>query len=320
MKIVFFGTPEFAVPVLEAIVDNGYDVVAVVTAPGKPAGRGLEIRQPPVRHCAEKRGLKILQPEKLSAPEFLGELQLLKADLFIVVAFRMLPGVVWQMPKLGTFNLHASLLPQYRGAAPINRAIMNGETITGLTTFFLQQEIDTGSILLQKSMEIGPDDTAGDLYKRMMSAGAQLVLETIKAIEKGTIHPIAQNELAKGQPLKPAPKIFQDDCRIRWNQPARSVHNQIRGLSPWPGAFTRIINLGGQELTLKIYTSRLTGHSSEGRKPGSLLNENHRLLFVCADELLEITELQQEGKKRMSAVDFIRGFHFEKQWTGMTGV
>lgn len=316
MKIVFFGTPEFAVPVLEAVVDNGYEVAAVVTAAGKPAGRGLEIRQPPVQICAEKRGLKILQPARLSDPAFINELEMLNADLFIVVAFRMLPEVVWRMPRLGTFNLHASLLPQYRGAAPINRAIMNGEAETGLTTFFLQHEIDTGNVLLQKKMEIAPDETAGELYTRMMKMGATLVLETIRAIEKGKVHPVAQEALEAGQSLKTAPKIFQSDCRIRWTQPAQTIHNQIRGLSPGPGAFTRIRNNEGQVLTLKIFRSRLTGQSVFGESPGSLIHEGNRLLMACSDSFLELTELQQEGKKRMSAGDFIRGFHFEKEWLG----
>lgn len=317
MKIIFFGTPEFAVPVLEAIVDNGYEVSAVVTAAGKPAGRGLEVRQPPVRICAEKRGLKLLQPASLTDPAFITELETLSADLFIVVAFRMLPEVVWRMPRLGTFNLHASLLPQYRGAAPINRAIMNGETETGLTTFFLQHEIDTGNILLQEKMAIGPDETAGELYDRMMKMGATLVLETIRAIEKGEFHPIAQDALKTGQTLKLAPKIFQNDCRIQWHQPAYMIHNQIRGLSPWPGAYTRIRNNDGQELTLKIYASRLTGNSSAGTNPGSLIKTGNGLFIACADEMLEIMELQQEGKKRIKSGDFIRGFHFDKHWRGI---
>jgi len=313
MKIVFFGTPEFAVPSLEILTRNGYNIAAVVTAPGKPAGRGLEIRQPAVRIAAENLQLPILQPVKLNDPGFIQELKELDADLFIVVAFRMLPESVWRMPPLGTFNLHSSLLPQYRGAAPINRAIMNGEKITGVTTFFLKHEIDTGNILFREETPIGPDETAGELHDRLMIIGAKLVLETVQAIESNNISPLPQEKLMPGVNLHHAPKIFQEDCRIDWLQPAQQTHNMIRGLSPFPGAYTHLRSDDGQIVKLKIYRSACTGANHQVT-PAELLLIDNKLFIGCSDMPLEITDLQQEGKKRMPASDFIKGFRMEKGW------
>lgn len=314
MKIVFLGTPAFAVPSLEILIKNGYEIAAVVTAPGKKAGRGLKIKEPAVKEAADKAGIKTLQPEKLNDPEFLSELKSVNADLFIVVAFRMLPTSVWQMPPLGTFNLHSSLLPQYRGAAPINRAIMNGETKTGVTTFFLKHEIDTGNILLQEEVSIGNDETAGELHDRLMHTGAELVLKTVRAIEKGDIRPKSQEAfLSATAELQTAPKIFSDDCKIDWNKPAAQVHNQIRGLSPYPGAFTVLTDEQQNRMILKIYRSARTDKAVE-LPPGSILISNKQLYLSCSDYLLEITELQQEGKKRNPASEFIKGFRPDKGW------
>src|SRR5687767_874321 len=230
------GTPEFAVASLDILVKNNYPIAAVITAPDKPAGRGLEVQQSAVKKYAVLKNLNVLQPEKLKDPDFISRLKALNADLFIVVAFRMLPEAVWNMPELGTFNLHASLLPQYRGAAPINRAIMNGEKETGVTTFFLQQEIDAGDILFQEKISIGDTETAGELHDRMAELGAALVVKTVRAIEDDSTHPVPQPPA--GANLKTAPKIFKEDCRINWNKSANEIFNLIRGLSPFPGAFT----------------------------------------------------------------------------------
>jgi len=299
LRIVFMGTPDFAVPSLEILVENGYNVVAVVTAPDRPAGRGQEIRLSDVKQCALKHNIPILQPEKLKDEQFLAELKSYNANLQIVVAFRMLPEAVWSMPELGTFNLHASLLPQYRGAAPINWAILNGETETGVTTFFLKHEIDTGDIILQEKEPIRADDNVGSLYSRLMVKGAQLVLATVKQIENGTVSTQAQ---VVHNTIKEAPKIFKDTCKIDWNKPATQIHNHIRGLSPYPAAWTE---LNGK--TLKIFKSEVGSKQSEG-KPGSTVSDNKTFLsFNTTDTQLGILELQLEGKKRMSTEEFLRG-------------
>ncbi len=283
LRIVFMGTPEFAVPSLNILVENGYDVAAVVTAPDKPGGRGLQLQPSDVKVAAEKHGLKVLQPVNLKAPEFIEELRALEANLQIVVAFRMLPEAVWSMPKIGTFNLHASLLPQYRGAAPINWAIINGEKETGVTTFFLKHEIDTGSILFQEKEPIFPDDNVGTLYERLMIKGAELVLKTVKAIEAGEY--TAKPQVATGD-LKHAPKVFRTE--IDWNQPSEKIVNLVRGLTPFPGTWARI-----NEKVYKIFKV------SKGK--GLISMET-------SDGFVSIEELQPEGKKRMKAADFLRGY------------
>lgn len=296
------GTPEFAVPTLKALVENGYQLVGVITAPDKPAGRGRKLQESAVKRYAVEQNLKVLQPTNLKQPEFVDELRSLNADLQIIVAFRMLPEVVWNMPPLGSVNLHASLLPDYRGAAPINRAVMNGETQSGLTTFFLQHAIDTGNLLFQEEMPIGENDTAGDLHDRMMLAGADLVLKTVRAIEAGDYQEQPQNE---ADFKNKAPKIFQEDCLINWNLPSDQVYNLIRGLSPYPGAFTF---LSGKKL--KIFSARKTKISSG--EPGSTKIENG-FLVSCSDRFLELTTIQLEGKKRMQATDFLRGNQLDKE-------
>ncbi len=315
MKIIFLGTPEFAVPSLEILVQNGYDIVAVVTASAKKAGRGLQLKQPAIKEYADKAGIKTFQPEKLSDPEFLKEIKSLGADLFIVVAFRMLPEVLWKMPSLGTFNLHSSLLPQYRGAAPINRVIMNGEKETGVTTFFLKHEIDTGNIIMQEKFDILPDETAGELHDRLKFIGAELVLKTVQAIINNSVETLNQEVLIK-EPLKPAPKIFPEDCRINWSAKCENIHNQIRGLSPFPGAFTTIENNSGEKLLLKIYRSSNSNFNSD-LIPGKISVENNNLYIDCSDYKLEILEVQLEGKKRIPVSEFLKGFRLEKQWMAM---
>ena len=313
-RIVYFGTPEFAASQLEAILAAGYEVAAVVTMPDKPAGRGKKIQYSDVKKTALEHGLPLLQPEKLKDPEFLHTLESLHANLFIVVAFRMLPAVVWKMPELGTFNLHASLLPQYRGAAPINHAIINGETETGLTTFFLNEEIDKGKVILRQSVAIRPDETAGELHDELMLLGNTLVVETIKKIENNDIQTLTQEELSAGITLKEAPKIYKDFCYINWDQDCKAIYNHIRGLSPYPAAHTSLTTNQGDLLELKVYSSRIeVCHPSE--PVGTVSTDNKTFLKVAArDGYVHLTTLQQAGKKAMETADFLRGFRLEGHW------
>jgi len=305
-KILFSGTPDFAVESLKILVENGYNICGVITAPDKPAGRGMQMQQSAVKKYALSKDLNILQPEKLKDAVFLSEVASLKADLHIVVAFRMMPEQLWSMPRLGTLNLHASLLPQYRGAAPINRAIMNGETTTGVTTFFLKHEIDTGDIILSDKVDIGPTETAGELHDRLMHIGAVLVLKTVQQIEKGNLSTTPQKSITSE--LKHAPKIFKNDCIINWSDKTSTVFNQIRGLSPYPGAFTMLEDKNGKTLTLKIY-SALFLESKELSETGKIISDNKSFLNITtSDGIISIKELQLEGKKRMSAEEFLRGF------------
>ena len=312
LKIVFFGTPDFAVESLKRLVDGGYNVVAVVTMPDKPAGRGRQLQQSDVKRFAAERGLPVLQPVSLKDEGFLAELKSLEAQLFIVIAFRMLPEAVWKMPPLGTFNLHASLLPRYRGAAPINWAVMNGDSETGVTTFFLKHEIDTGDVIQQRSCPIGRHDDVEAVHDRLMVMGAEMVVETVNAIIDGTVTPIPQEQLlTTGQSPTPAPKIFKDTCRIDWSRPAESLYNHIRGLSPYPAAWSVLVQADGSELTtLKIYS---TGEpepfkSDEHPAPGTILADRKTMRVAAADGWLEVLSLQQSGKKRMETDAFLRGY------------
>ncbi|HEU4717521.1 MAG TPA: methionyl-tRNA formyltransferase [Bacteroidia bacterium] len=305
LRIVFMGTPGFAVGPLEMLVKEGYTVAGVVTVPDKPAGRGKQLNESDVKKFALANGLKILQPEKLKAPEFIEELKALQPDLQVVVAFRMLPEIVWSLPPLGTFNLHASLLPAYRGAAPINRAIMNGETKTGVTTFFLQQEIDTGSIVFREELSIGENETAGELHDRLMIAGTALVKKTIDAIAEGDCPRIPQSSLVKtGETLPEAPKIFRDDCRISWSSDAKKVHDHIRGLSPFPTAWTILKKENGEEIPLKIFRSEYFSGGTQ-QQPGEIRNG---LEVACGKGFVRVLELQAPGRKKLPAQEFLRGF------------
>ena len=302
-KIVFLGTPEFAVASMQALVENKFQVVGVVTAPDKPAGRGLKLTESAVKQYAIQKNIPVLQPVRLKDPEFLNQLKLLQPDLQVVVAFRMLPEMVWAMPPGGTINLHGSLLPQYRGAAPINRAIMNGETKTGVTTFKLQQEIDTGNILLQEEFDIGEKETAGDVHDRMKEIGASLLVKTIKGLAGGTLHDIPQTSVSSSVDLKHAPKINTETCRINWEKSTEEVYNLIRGLSPFPTAFTQL-----QGKSLKIYFGE-KDYSSKPPTPGVYdSNGKTYLRFACNDGWIQAKEIQLEGKKRMGIEDFLRGF------------
>lgn len=309
LRIVFMGTPGFAVASLAALLEGGYNIVGVVTAPDKPAGRGQKVSQSAVKIYAEEKGLHILQPEKLKSADFIAELEKLKADLQIVVAFRMLPEVVWNMPALGTFNLHASLLPLYRGAAPLNWAIINGETESGVTTFKLQHEIDTGNIIFQERTAIGPDDNVEILHDKLMKIGASLVTKTVDALAAGNITMINQDELlSKGTVSKHAPKIFKDDCRIDWSKPALSVKNLIRGLSPYPAAWTNLSSSLGKETSMKIFRVEIE-KADKQVVPGTLYSNGKTFLEIAAaDGLISIKELQLSGKKRMMVDEFLRGF------------
>nr|WP_262485857.1 methionyl-tRNA formyltransferase [Dyadobacter psychrophilus] len=299
LRIIFMGTPEFAVPSLKSLVESNSNVVAVITVPDKPAGRGQKQTASPVKLYAEAQGIPVLQPEKLKNPEFLETLRSYKADLQVVVAFRMLPEVVWNMPPKGTFNLHSSLLPQYRGAAPINWAVINGETETGVTTFFIEQDIDTGKIIYQDREPIHPEDDAGSLYERLMEKGARLVVKTVKAIEAGNYPQDPQNEPVE---IKSAPKIFRETCEIDWQKPAVEIHNFIRGLSPYPAAWTTI-----NGLSCKIFRSKVV-EFEEKDVPGEFRTDNKSYLyFRTGDGWLSIEALQLEGKKRMEIGDFLRG-------------
>lgn len=302
LRIIFMGTPDFAVAGLAELVDHGCQVVAVITAADKPKGRGKKVMESPVKTYAVEKGIPVLQPTNLKNPEFLEELKGYRADLQIVVAFRMLPEVVWNMPKMGTFNLHASLLPQYRGAAPINWAIINGETRTGITTFFLQHEIDTGAILFQESTPILPEDNAGTLHDKLMVQGAKLIYKTVEAIAEDHIEPVPQSD--SNEPLKSAPKIFKEDCEIKWAQSAAKVNNFIRGLSPYPAAWTKI-----NDNAVKVYSGTVVPSPEALQSaPGTMSTDNKSYLhFQCQDGQIAISALQMPGKKRMDIKEFFRG-------------
>lgn len=308
LRIVFMGTPEFAVPSLRALVAGGYRVVAVVTTPDKPAGRGQKVHQSDVKVAALELGLPVLQPEKLRAPEFVEAMRALQPDLGIVIAFRMLPEVIWSMPRLGTFNLHASLLPQYRGAAPINWAIINGERETGVTTFLLNHEIDKGAILAQARMPILPEDNVGTMYDKLMHRGTELVLDTVERLAAGDVTPVAQPEYDDGQ-LKPAPKLFKEDCRIDWSLPGRRIVDFVRGLSPYPAAWSGVVRDGESEpaTSVKIFTARFEA-ARHGEQPGSLFSDGRTLRVACVDGWIWLDELQMAGKKRLPVRELLLGW------------
>ncbi len=300
LRIVFIGTPDFAVASLDAMYQKGYHIVGVITAPNKPAGRGMHLHESAVKKYATEKGLYIMQPVNLKAPEFIEELKTLHADLQVVIAFRMLPEIVWNMPKLGTFNLHASLLPQYRGAAPINWAIMNGEKETGITTFFLRHEIDTGQIILQEKVSIGENTNAGELHDELMQKGADLVMKTLELIEKGN-YPCVEQDISKA--IKHAPKIYTAHCQLLWNKSVYSLHNQIRGLSPYPAALS---TLNGK--LLKVYQSKVEV-ANHTFAIGTFVSDGKSYIKVAAtDGFVHLLELQLEGKRKMKADEFLRGY------------
>lgn len=304
LKIVFFGTPEFAVESLDRIIRDGHDVAAVVTPPDKPAGRGHKLLQSDVKKYALEKGIPVLQPEKLRDPDFIEELRSLNADVFTVIAFRMLPEVVWSMPPMGTFNLHGSLLPRYRGAAPINRAVMNGDAETGVTTFFLSHDIDTGNIIFRERLPIAPDENAGSVHDRMMTLGAKVVSRTLEAIAEGTAPSLPQNE----EEACPAPKIFREDCRIDWALTARHIHNHIRGLAPYPCAWSTLEEQTGKPVETKILKAIISTDDISGATPGEIRILDGRMLAKCGQGTIEILSLKPAGKKEMEASAFLRGY------------
>ncbi len=310
LRIVYMGTPDFAVESLKCLVEGGYNVVGVVTMPDKPIGRHGSVLQPsPVKQYAVEQGLRVLQPEKLKAEDFVEELRLLNADLQIVVAFRMLPEVVWNMPRLGTFNLHASLLPQYRGAAPINWAVINGDTETGITTFFLKHEIDMGRVIQQVRIPIEDTDNVGDVHDKLMMLGGKLVTETVDNIIAGTIAPIEQEDMCEGEELCPAPKIFHETCRIDWQaKTMKQIYDFVRGLNPYPAAWTELVN-GDKTLNVKIYdTVKIEGDSS-AYPVGTILSDGKSEMKIAVrDGFIGVRTLQMAGKKKMEVEDFLRGF------------
>lgn len=312
LRIVYMGTPEFAVESLKRLVEGGYNIVGVITMPDKPMGRHGSVLQPsPVKQYAVSQGLKVLQPEKLKDEQFLAELRELKADLQIVVAFRMLPEVVWNMPPMGTFNLHASLLPQYRGAAPINWAVINGDTETGITTFFLKHEIDTGEIIDQVRVPIADTDNVEIVYNRLMMLGGNLVLKTVDAILDGNVKTTPQEELAQIEELRPAPKIFKETCRIDWTQGVKKVYDFVRGLSPYPAAWTELHQGEQAPVMLKIFETEKQ-YCSHNYQPGSIDTDKKTYFRIATtDGYLNIRSLQLAGKKRMEVTDFLRGYRFD---------
>ena len=317
MKIVYFGTPEIASSQLEAIIAAGYEVAAVVTVPDKPAGRGKKIQSSDVKLTALKYNLPVLQPVSLKSPEFIEELSSYKADLFVVVAFRMLPEVVWSMPPMGTFNLHASLLPQYRGAAPINHAIINGEKETGLTTFLLDKEIDTGEIIMQEKVVIEDDETAGILHDKLMLLGNKVVVETIKIIEEGRVQSQSQEMIIERDnlQLKPAPKIFKEDCKIDWTKDAKSIYDFIRGLSPYPAAHTQFVSENNDTIDIKVFEVVLKENGSEDKDLYKIKTDGKSYLdVVLGKNNISIKVIQQAGKKAMPIADFLRGTRLEGEW------
>ena len=303
LRIVYMGTPDFAVAPLKALVEGGYNVVAVVTTPDKPSGRGLKVNESAVKRYAMEVGLPILQPVKLRDEEFVSAFKALDADLGIVIAFRMLPEIIWAAPRLGTFNLHASLLPQYRGAAPINRAIMNGETETGVTTFLLNPQIDEGAVLGQTKVAIEPSDNVGTLHDKLMNVGVDLVLETVEKIAEGNVTPIEQSDMCDGE-LKPAPKIFKDDCHIDFSRSGVEIVNLVRGLSPYPAAWANL----SEGLSAKIFEVAFEPQSVDV-ECGTVASDGKKYIRVaCADGWIVVKELQLSGKKRMTTEELLRGF------------
>lgn len=306
LKIVFMGTPEFSVASLAKLVGSPYEISGVITAPDKPAGRGRKIRQSAVKEFALEHELNIMQPRNLKDPDFIKSLQSLEANLFVVVAFRMLPEVVWQMPQYGTFNLHASLLPQYRGAAPINWAVINGEQETGITTFFINQRIDTGEMIMQQAIPIGADETAGELHDRLMQLGADLVLETVDRIAKNEVTTTVQKE---AEALKPAPKIHKDSCRINWSLDTQDIYNHIRGLSPYPGAWTELFN-GDQISEMKLIKAGIE-EADHGLKIGTIVAGKKFLKVATKVGYIQLLEIQMAGKRKMTIQEALNGLKIE---------
>lgn len=306
LKIVFLGTPDFAVESLDLLVKNEFNIVGVVTATDKPAGRGHKMLPSAVKQYAVEHGLHLMQPERLKDESFIKELRSLNADLFIVIAFRMLPEVVWQMPRLGTFNLHASLLPKYRGAAPINWAVINGEKETGVTTFFLKHEIDTGDVIQQQSITIDENENVGSVHDRLMHLGAKLTLDTVNAILDGNVTSIPQSQFEGIEPT-PAPKIFRDTCHIDLTNKALDIHNQIRGLSPYPGAWIDIVLADDTVVTTKIFESKINDKATPNDLIGKVYSDNGHLYLGAVDKVVEVITLQPAGKRRMTADEFLRG-------------
>lgn len=306
LKIVFLGTPDFAVESLDLLVKNEFNIVGVVTATDKPAGRGHKMLPSAVKQYAVEHGLHLMQPERLKDESFIEELRSLNADLFIVIAFRMLPEVVWQMPRLGTFNLHASLLPKYRGAAPINWAVINGEKETGVTTFFLKHEIDTGDVIQQQSITIDENENVGSVHDHLMHLGAQLTLDTVNAILDGNVTSIPQSQFEGIEPT-PAPKIFRDTCHIDLTNKALDIHNQIRGLSPYPGAWIDIVLADDTVVTTKIFESKINDKATPNDLIGKVYSDNGHLYLGAVDKVVEVITLQPAGKRRMTADEFLRG-------------
>nr|AOE08645.1 methionyl-tRNA formyltransferase [uncultured bacterium]CBL80586.1 methionyl-tRNA formyltransferase [uncultured Leeuwenhoekiella sp.] len=311
LRIVFMGTPDFAVAGLQKLVENKYNIVGVITAPDRPAGRGQKLQQSAVKNYAQSQNLKVLQPTNLKDASFIEELKSLNANLQIVVAFRMLPEVVWKMPELGTFNLHASLLPDYRGAAPINWAIIKGETETGVSTFFIDEKIDTGAIILQKKLSISPEENAGSLHDRLMHTGSNLILETVKLIEKG---PVETRIQPKQEQIHTAYKLDRTNTRIDWNRPIEEIHNLIRGLSPYPVAYTHFVNEDDKEHQLKVYAASKASNidlDSNGTI-GKIITKENKLFVAGIDGWIELLEIQLSGKKKMQVKDLLNGFTFDQ--------
>lgn len=314
LRIVYMGTPDFAVESLRCLVEGGYNVVGVITMPDKPAGRGHKLQFSPVKQYALEHSLPLLQPEKLKDEAFVEALREWKADLQIVVAFRMLPEVVWNMPRLGTFNLHASLLPQYRGAAPINWAVINGDTETGITTFFLRHEIDTGEVIQQVRIPIADTDDVGIVHDKLMMLGGKLVTETVDAILNDAVKPIPQEEMAVVGELRPAPKIFKDTCRIDWNQPVKRIYDFIRGLSPYPAAWSELVQPDGETVVMKIFETEKIIQFHQ-LTPGTLLTDGKTYIHVAAaDGIIGIRALQLPGKKRLKTDELLRGFRLTEEF------
>lgn len=308
------GTPDFAVEALRQLVEGGYNVVGVITMPDKPAGRGHKVQYSPVKQYALEQNLPLLQPEKLKDEAFVEALRAWKADLQIVVAFRMLPEVVWNMPRLGTFNLHASLLPQYRGAAPINWAVINGDTETGITTFFLKHEIDTGEVIQQVRVPIAETDNVGVVHDKLMVLGGKLVVETVDGILNGTVKSIPQEEMVVAGKLRPAPKIFKETCRIDWNQPVKKVYDFVRGLSPYPAAWTELMDSKGEVVMVKIFESGKINETHD-LTPGTIVTDGKKYMKVAVpDGFVSILSLQLPGKKRLKTDELLRGFHLTDEY------